>query len=180
MTATVETATKTPTFETLDFTITNTCNCSYCDDCMFGMVVEYGDPCLECDSDEHMHYGHCTENCLDEMNILKSWIGEWKSKHRNKYVLATCVDNHPFFGHKRTGYKVMKMTYDLSASIAPDTEWSQYWTVEVKRGGSLKCVQSHHDHPTGQHITFEPIAGKDKKMLDEQGYIVRDDMEIYL
>lgn len=180
MTATVETPAETLTFETINFTITNTCLCAYCDDCEVGMVVEYGESCVECGSDEHMHYDSCREACIDDMDIMKSWIGEWKSKHRNKYVLATCVENHPLFGHKRTGYKIMEMTDDLSASIAPDTNWSQKWSMEVKRGGSLTCVQSHHDHPTGQHITFEPIAGKDKKMLDSRGYIVREDMEIYL
>ena len=164
------------------FTLTNACECAYCTDCEMGMVVEYGEPCVECESKDHMNYDiECYGSCVDDMDFLKDDIKAWQRMHRNKYVLATCKETHPLFGHPRTGYKVMKMDSDFSNMISPDTtDWSQHWTVEIKRGGTLKCVQSHHDHPTGQFITFEPLKPHERKMLDEQGYIERDDMEIYL
>lgn len=181
MTATIETTTttldnKVQVTETTmrNFEISTYCHCAYCNDCGIVMVVEYGDPCVECDTDEHMDYymDYCTDACTYDREVVEEYLKKWKSKHRNKYVLSIAQGNHPFFGTPRIGYRVMRMDRNFVDALSLDTDWTQRWNIDTKRGGEVSCNRSHHDQPMGEYITFRPMTTRERAHLDSHGYIV--------
>lgn len=147
-------------------TLTNTCQCYYCESCEMGFVdsPDGTGTCPECEEDGEpdFHCSGCWEVFTWQLDDdLKAWLQRNPSP-TGKYR----IDGTGMGWRNRTGWKIVdedEMTAEqLAWAIGPNTEWIQRWSVEPRIGGSLRCSQSHHD-AMGEGYTITPLTEDDEE-----------------
>lgn len=148
------------TAQTLTLTLSNTCTCMTCPECnvLFDESEKGPDACPECGDTEQVTFGDCGGDCYrNAIEVLADMVSQWREANPsvdNEWVIT----GHGMGWRRRTGTKHIDLTTEcLSDAISVNSEWTQRFTVEAGPGGTLTCVQSHHDAPTGEVYTVEPL-----------------------
>lgn len=144
----------------LTVTVSNICQCMFCDDCgvMFEEAQSGPDVCPECESTEHVTFGNCEGFCYESgIEALSEVVREWAANNPS-------VDNEWVITGKGMGWRNLTGTKHvdltracLSGAVSVNAEWTQTWTIETEPGGRLTCTQSHHDSPTGESYSVAPL-----------------------
>lgn len=122
----------------METTITNLCTCSRYDE-ELGDFVEATD----CD-------GSCWDMTVEdfERDIEPLFTDDFTSN-------LWKVEGFPTWHGSVGGFVEAHNAFVLLGAITPNSEWTLRYTV---KDGYLDCVLSHHDAPTGGHMTVTPVS----------------------
>lgn len=126
----------------MEMTITNLCTCSRYDE-------EQGDfvPSNDCD-------GSCWDMTVEDFERdTESLFGSDFTTNLWR------VEGFPTWNGSVSGFVEAHNAFLLLRAITPNSEWTLRYEV---KDGQLDCVLSHHDAPTGGHMTVTPVTVPDE------------------
>lgn len=159
----------TPMFEVVDpatlqtqakIELSNTCQCMICPECtILYPGADYGEACDECEGP--LDFGDCGGDCWTEGNEeVKEFLAQWMELNPSptgKYM----IEGKGMGWRHLSGITLFDPAKDDAvAKVSVDSDFTQNWEIDVRKGGTARATQSHHD-AMGEVYTFRPATARE-------------------